>query len=78
MGGEVRICPRCGGHFDLPPRQGPALGMVRTAGSRAAGHRTVSVRVNDVIVHQCQQRVDAVTGLRAWRPARTVGADPPH
>jgi hypothetical protein len=36
----------------------------------------VSVRVNDVIVHQCQQRIDAVTGVRAWRPARTVGADP--
>ena len=52
--------------------------MVRTAGFRAAGQRTVSVRVNDVIVHQCQQRVDAVTGQRAWRPARTVGADPPH
>jgi hypothetical protein len=54
------------------------MSMIRTAGSRAAGHRTVSVRVDDVIVHQCQQRIDAVTGQRAWRPARTVGADLPH
>jgi hypothetical protein len=54
------------------------MSLIKTAGSRAAGHRTVSVRVNDVIVHQCQQRIDPVTGLRAWRPARTVGADPPH
>jgi hypothetical protein len=76
MAGEARVCPRCGEHFYLPFRQGHALGMIRTAGSRSAGLRTVSVRVNDVIVHQCQQRVDAVTGVRAWRPARTVGADP--
>jgi len=62
--------------FDLPPGKRPVMGIRRTTGSHAAGGRTVSVRVNDVIVHQCQQRVDPVTGERAWRPARTVGADP--
>ena len=37
----------------------------------------VSVRVNDAVVHQCQPGIDPVTGEKAWRPARTVGADPP-
>ena len=52
------------------------MGVTSTAGSHTAGDRTVSVRVNDEIVHQCQQRVDPVTGETDWRPARTVGADP--
>jgi hypothetical protein len=52
------------------------MGVTGTAGSPALGGRTVSLRVDDVLVHQCQQRVDPVTGVKAWRPARTVGADP--
>ena len=52
------------------------MGVTSTAGSPAVGGRTVSLRVDDVLVHQCQQRVDPVTGEKAWRPARTVGADP--
>jgi hypothetical protein len=35
----------------------------------------VSIRVNEIVVHQCQQGIDPVTGRKAWRPARTVGAD---
>jgi len=35
----------------------------------------VSIRVNETVVHQCQQGIDPATGRRAWRPARTVGAD---
>ena len=52
------------------------MGVTSTAGSAAVGGRTVSLRVDDVLVHQCQQRIDPVTGEKAWRPARTVGADP--
>jgi hypothetical protein len=37
----------------------------------------VSIRVNEIVVHQCQQGIDPVTGRKAWRPARTVGADDP-
>ena len=77
MGTQVQNCPRCGVRYDLPRGQGPAVGVVSTAGSLPFGSRTASVRVNGVIVHQCQQRVDPITGKRAWRPARTVGADPP-
>lgn len=53
------------------------MGVTSTTDFAAVASRTVSLRVNDVIVHQCQQRVDPVTGERAWRPARTVSADPP-
>jgi len=77
MGGHARVCPRCGARFDLPPGQRPVMGVTSTAGSAAVGSRTVSLRVDDVLVHQCQQRVDPITGEKDWRPARTVGADPP-
>jgi hypothetical protein len=53
------------------------MGVTSTAGTSVASSRTVSLRVNDVLVHQCEQRVDPVTGRRAWRPARTVRPDPP-
>src|SRR5215467_1913470 len=77
MGGHARVCPRCGARFDLPPGQRPVMGVTSAVGTPAVGGRTVSLRVDDVLVHQCQQRVDPVTGEKAWRPARTVGADPP-
>jgi len=54
------------------------MGITRTGESPAAGSPTVSLRVDDVLVHQCQQRVDPVTGRRAWRPARTLCPDPPR
>jgi hypothetical protein len=47
------------------------MGITRTAESPATGNHTVSLRIADVLVHQCQQRVDPVTGRRTWRPART-------
>jgi hypothetical protein len=78
MGGHTRVCPRCGAHFELPFGQRPVMGTMRTAESPAAGSRTVSLRVDDVLVHQCQQRVDPVTGRRAWRPARTLYPNPPR
>jgi len=37
----------------------------------------VSVQVDHTVVHQCQPGIDLVTGKKAWRPARTVGADLP-
>jgi hypothetical protein len=54
------------------------MGITRTAESPATGSRTVSLRIDDVLVHQCQQRVDPVTGQRTWRPARTLRPDPPR
>jgi hypothetical protein len=54
------------------------MGVTSTAGSPSVDGRTVSLRVNDMLVHQCEQRVDPVTGRRAWRPARTVRPDPPR
>jgi hypothetical protein len=51
------------------------MGITGTVES-PADSRTVSLRVDDVLVHQCQQRVDPVTGRRAWRPARTLYPDP--
>lgn len=76
MGGQARVCPRCGAGFDVPPGQGPVTGGSSTAAAPPAGSRIVSIRVDGVIVHQCQQRVDLLTGKTDWRPARTVGADP--
>ena len=54
------------------------MGITRTAQSPATGTRTVSLRIDDVLVHQCQQRVDPVTGRRTWRPARALRPDPPR
>lgn len=54
------------------------MGIMRAAEPTAADSRTVSLRVDDVLVHQCQQRIDPVTGQRAWRPARTLCPDQPR
>jgi hypothetical protein len=75
MGGQALVCPRCGVGFDLPPGQEMVTGTGSTAGTQSVGSRVVSLQVDGVIVHQCQQRVDPFTGETRWRPARTVGAD---
>jgi hypothetical protein len=77
MGMPAAICPRCGVRFDLPRRQRPDPVALRAARSHMGVGGVVRVQVNDTVVHQCQQRIDPVTGKRAWRPTRTVGADQP-
>jgi hypothetical protein len=75
MGAAAVTCPRCGVRYDLPhSRQhdphSPARPHIGADGA-------VSVQVNHAVVHQCQPGIDPVTGKKAWRPVRTVGADPP-
>lgn len=74
MSGHPRVCPRCGAHFHLPPGQRPVTGITRTAES-AAGGRTARLRIDDVLVHQCQQRPTpspaSAPGARPRRRART-------
>jgi hypothetical protein len=65
------------GAFNPPPTQRPMMGITRTAESSATGSRTVSLRIDDAPVHQCQQRASPVIGRRTWRPARTLRPDPP-
>jgi hypothetical protein len=64
----------------LPPR-GQMWEMTRYQAyqARLAAHTVGEVfgPAAAFLVHQCQQGVDPATGERAWRPARTVGADHP-
>jgi len=69
--GVPATCPRCSVGYELPGRPS------RTARSHVGAGGVVSIRVNETVVHQCQQGIDPVTGRKAWRPARTVGADDP-
>jgi len=63
MGGHTRACPRCGAHFELPLGQRPVMGIMRTAESPAAGSRTVSLRVDDVL--HCGGRAERALWGRA-------------
>ncbi len=69
--------PRCGVGYELPGRPQLGGGPYKTARSHVGAGGVVSIRVNETVVHQCQQGTDPVTGRKAWRPARTVGADHP-
>jgi hypothetical protein len=77
MGVPAATCPRCGVGYELPHRQQLGWDPGGVARSHVGAGGAVSIRVNEVVVHQCEQGVDPATGERAWRPARTVGADHP-
>jgi len=73
--GPAATCPRCGVGYELPRPLQLGWGPCSPARSHVGAGGVVSIQVNEIVVHQCQQGVDPVTGERAWRPARTVGAD---
>jgi hypothetical protein len=77
MGVPAATCPRCDVRYELPRQQQLGWGPCGVTRSHVGAGGVVSIRVNEIVVHQCQQGVDPATGERAWRPARTVGADHP-